>query len=81
MASRSSFLSIALLGKTYTAMVRGVPDIVFFLFFVIALDQALEWLRHQALCPDWSEPDPPGRELPRLPAGEAAPVERAAVGP
>ena len=56
MASRSSFLPLALVGKTYTAMVRGVPDIVFFLFFVIALDQGLEWLRHQALCPDWTEP-------------------------
>ena len=56
MASRSSFLPLALLGKTYTAMVRGVPDIVFFLFFVIALDQGLEWLRHQALCPDWTDP-------------------------
>ena len=55
-ASRSSFLPLALVGKTYTAMVRGVPDIVFFLFFVIALDQALEWLRHQALCPDWTDP-------------------------
>jgi polar amino acid transport system permease protein len=56
MASRSSFLPLALVGKTYTAMVRGVPDIVFFLFFVIALDQGLEWLRHQALCPDWTDP-------------------------
>jgi len=55
-ASRSSFLPLSLLGKTYTAMVRGVPDIVFFLFFVIALDQALEWMRHQALCPDWTDP-------------------------
>ena len=34
---------------------RGVPDIVFFLFFIIALDQALEWVRHETLCPDWSE--------------------------
>jgi polar amino acid transport system permease protein len=56
MASRSAFLPLALLGRVYTSMVRGVPDIVFFLFFVIALDQALEWLRHQALCPDWTEP-------------------------
>ena len=56
MASRSTFLPLAFLGKTYTAMVRGVPDIVFFLFFVIALDQGLEWLRHQALCPDWTDP-------------------------
>ncbi len=56
MASRSSFLPLSLVGRIYTSMVRGVPDIVFFLFFVIALDQALEWLRHQALCPDWTEP-------------------------
>jgi polar amino acid transport system permease protein len=55
-AARSSFLPLSLLGKTYTAMVRGVPDIVFFLFFVIALDQGIEWLRHQALCPDWTAP-------------------------
>jgi polar amino acid transport system permease protein len=56
MASRSRFLPLSLLGKGYTAMVRGVPDIAFFLFFVIALDQGLEWLRHQALCPDWTDP-------------------------
>jgi polar amino acid transport system permease protein len=56
MASRSRFLPLSLLGKVYTAMVRGVPDIAFFLFFVIALDQGLEWLRHQALCPDWTDP-------------------------
>ena len=56
MASRSSVLPLRAIGKTYTAMVRGVPDIVFFLFFVIALDQGLEWLRHQALCPDWTDP-------------------------
>jgi polar amino acid transport system permease protein len=55
-ASRSSVLPLSLLGKLYTSMVRGVPDIVFFLFFVIALDQGLEWLRHHALCPDWTQP-------------------------
>ena len=55
-ASRSSILPLSILGKTYTAMVRGVPDIVFFLFFVIALDQALEWMKHQAVCPDWTDP-------------------------
>jgi polar amino acid transport system permease protein len=54
-ASRSRFAPLSLLGKLYTAMVRGIPDIAFFLFFVIALDQSLEWLRHQALCPDWTE--------------------------
>jgi polar amino acid transport system permease protein len=54
-ASRSRVLPISILGKLYTSMVRGIPDIAFFLFFVIALDQSLEWLRHQALCPDWTE--------------------------
>jgi len=56
MAARSRILLLRWLGQGYTAIVRGVPDIVFFLFFVIALDQAFEWLRHQALCPDWTEP-------------------------
>jgi polar amino acid transport system permease protein len=55
-AARSRIPPVAWLGKGYTAIVRGVPDIVFFLFFVIALDQAFEWTRHQALCPDWDLP-------------------------
>lgn len=54
--ARSHITPISLLGKTYIWMVRGVPDIVFFLFFVIALDQALEWSKHQIVCPDWTEP-------------------------
>ena len=33
-----------------------MPDIAFFLFFVIALDQGLEYLRHRVLCPDWDQP-------------------------
>ncbi|MCV6823829.1 MULTISPECIES: ABC transporter permease [Halocynthiibacter] len=56
MAARSGFAPLRWLGKGYTAIVRGVPDIVFFLFFVIAIDQALEWTRHKIKCPDWSEP-------------------------
>ncbi|MCI2392917.1 ABC transporter permease subunit [Aliiroseovarius sediminis] len=55
-AARSRFLPLSLLGKTYTAIVRGVPDIAFFMFFVIALDQAFEYLRHKVKCPDWSDP-------------------------
>ncbi|MEL6207812.1 MAG: ABC transporter permease, partial [Pseudomonadota bacterium] len=43
-ASRSRIPPVAWIGKGYTAMVRGVPDIIFFLFFVIALDQGIEWL-------------------------------------
>ncbi|SEO63225.1 amino acid ABC transporter membrane protein 1, PAAT family [Salinihabitans flavidus] len=56
MLARVRFLPASLLGKTYIALVRGVPDIAFFLFFVIALDQALEWLMHKAKCPEWDEP-------------------------
>ena len=49
-AARSPFLPARILGKTYVAMVRGVPDIVFFLFFVIALDQGIEYLKNLAVC-------------------------------
>ena len=62
-AARSRFLPLRWFGKGYTAIVRGVPDIVFFLFFVIALDQAFEWLRHQALCPGWDQPVRQGNDF------------------
>jgi len=55
-ASRSRFLPLAWLGKIYTSMVRGIPDVLFFLFVPLALDQGLEWIRHHLLCPDWAEP-------------------------
>ncbi|QYK43053.1 MAG: ABC transporter permease subunit [Paracoccaceae bacterium] len=70
MASRSSILPLRWFGKGYTAMVRGVPDIVFFLFFVIAIDQGLEWLVHQARCPDWTEPIRNGLEFRVCPAAK-----------
>lgn len=56
MAARARFAPVSWLGKAYIAIVRGVPDIAFFLFFVIALDQIFEYARHRVLCPDWSEP-------------------------
>ncbi|HCQ66006.1 MAG TPA: ABC transporter permease [Rhodobacteraceae bacterium] len=55
-AARARFWPVSLLGKAYSSIVRGVPDIAFFLFFVIALDQAFEYLRHKVLCPDWEGP-------------------------
>jgi polar amino acid transport system permease protein len=61
-------------------MVRGVPDIVFFLFFVLVLDQGIEWLRHQVAVPGLDRPDPPGREFHRLPRGAHAAIRRAAMG-
>ncbi len=79
MAARSPLLPLRVLGKGYTAMVRGVPDIVFFLFFVIALDQGIEWLVHHARCPEWTEPIRNGLEFrvcpeAKVPTGNAAQV-------
>ena len=62
-AARSRFAPMAWFGKGYIAIVRGVPDIAFFLFFVIALDQAIEWLRHQVKCPDWDAPIRQGNDF------------------
>ncbi|MFV0512834.1 MAG: ABC transporter permease [Jhaorihella sp.] len=56
LAARARFVPLSWLGKGYIAVVRGVPDIAFFLFFVIALDQLFEWGRHQILCPEWDQP-------------------------
>jgi polar amino acid transport system permease protein len=79
MAARSPLLPVRLIGKGYTAMVRGIPDIVFFLFFVIALDQGLEWMLHQARCPDWTDPIRQGLEFrvcpeAKIPSGNAAQI-------
>ncbi|MEM1038238.1 MAG: ABC transporter permease subunit [Pseudomonadota bacterium] len=63
MAARSRFLPLRWLGRGYIAVVRGVPDIAFFLFFVIALDQGFEWLRHQAICPEWTDPIRQGNDF------------------
>ena len=76
-AARSPVLPVRLMGKGYAAMVRGIPDIVFFLFFVIALDQGLEWMLHQARCPDWTDPIRQGLEFrvcpeAKIPSGDAA---------
>ena len=62
-AARSRFWPLAAIGKGYSAIVRGVPDIAFFLFFVIALDQAFEYLRHKVKCPDWTEPVRQGNDF------------------
>ncbi|MFX0540640.1 ABC transporter permease [Roseovarius sp. S4756] len=76
-AARSRILPLRWLGQGYIALVRGVPDIVYFLFFVIALDQGLEWVRHKILCPGWDEPIRQGADFivcaeAKLPLGNAA---------
>lgn len=78
-AARSHLLPVSFVGKTYIWMVRGVPDIIFFLFFVIALDQAIEWTKHQIVCPDWSEPIRKGLEFrvcpeAKVPLGKSAAI-------
>ncbi len=56
MAARAHNRALSLVGKAYMLMVRGIPDIIFFMFFVIALDQGLETVAHHLRCPDWTEP-------------------------
>lgn len=63
LARRSGFAPLRWLGNIYTSMVRGVPDIVFFLFVPIALDQALEYSRHKILCSDVTEPIRQGNDF------------------
>ena len=75
-AARSHIPPLRWFGKAYIALVRGVPDVVFFLFFVIALDQALEYVRHKVKCPDWTEPVRQGNDFvvcaaAKLPLGNA----------
>jgi len=62
-AARSHFLPLRWLGKAYTAMVRGIPDIAFFLFVPFALDQGFEWIRHKVKCPDWEAPIRQGNDF------------------
>ena len=56
LARRSKIAPFRWFGLGYTSIVRGVPDIVFFLFFPIAIDQAVEYIRHKVKCSDVLEP-------------------------
>lgn len=53
LAKRSTLAPIRWIGSIYVSMVRGVPDIIFFLFVPLAMDQAVEFIRHKIRCPDW----------------------------
>ncbi|SEM17180.1 amino acid ABC transporter membrane protein 1, PAAT family [Roseovarius azorensis] len=70
MAARSHIPPLRWFGQSYISVVRGVPDIAFFLFFVIALDQAFEWARHTVLCPDWDQPIRRGNDFVVCPAAK-----------
>ena len=69
-AARSHILPLRLFGKGYTAMVRGIPDIIFFMFVPIALDQLLEYTRHKIKCPEWTEPIRQGADFIVCPAAK-----------
>lgn len=56
LAMRSGLFFVRWIGSAYVSMVRGVPDIIFFLFVPLAVDQGVEYLLHKIRCPDWSEP-------------------------
>lgn len=63
LAVRSAIPPLRWIGKLYVSMVRGVPDIVFFLFVPIALDQGIEYLMHKLRCPDWDAPIRQGNDF------------------
>lgn len=70
LARRSSIAPVRWIGTIYTSMVRGVPDIIFFLFALIALDQGIEYIRHITICPDWTEPIRQGNDFRVCPAAK-----------
>lgn len=76
-ARRSGFAPLRWLGQFYTNVVRGVPDIIFFLFVPIAMDQGIEFLRHKVKCPDVTEPIRQGNDFvvcaaAKMPLGSSA---------
>ncbi|WP_375689672.1 ABC transporter permease [Pseudooceanicola sp. LIPI14-2-Ac024] len=70
LAARSHFAPLRWIGKGYAALVRGVPDIAFFLFVPLALDQGLEYLRQKVNCPDWDQPIRQGNDFVVCPAAK-----------
>lgn len=47
---QSKFLPFKLFGDFYTTIVRGVPDVLFFLFFPLAFEQAIEYFYAHSKC-------------------------------
>lgn len=70
LAMRSANLVLKALGTVYVSMVRGVPDIIFFLFVPFAIDQGVEYARHRVLCPDWEQPVRQGNDFVVCPAAK-----------
>ena len=49
-AKNSRFAALRLVGSGYTNMVRGIPDVLFFLFFPLAFEQLVELIWAQSAC-------------------------------
>ncbi len=49
-ARRSGFAPLRWLGLTYTTMVRGIPDVLFILFFPLAFEQLVEFVISRSAC-------------------------------
>jgi len=62
-AKRSRIAPVRWIGNIYTSMVRGIPDLIFFMFVPIAMDQAFEYIRHKIKCPDVLEPVRQGNDF------------------
>jgi polar amino acid transport system permease protein len=78
MAKRSDIAPLRWIGTLYTSIVRGVPEVIFFLFVPIALDQGFEWARHKIKCADVLEPIRRGNDFvpcaaAKLPTNDASP--------
>jgi polar amino acid transport system permease protein len=59
-ARNSRFAALRLIGAGYTNMVRGVPDVLFFLFFPLAFEQLVEFIGAQSVCSPAELADNPG---------------------
>jgi polar amino acid transport system permease protein len=49
-ARNSRFKPLRFIGSVYINMVRGIPDVLFFLFFPLAFEQGVELVRAQFVC-------------------------------
>ena len=49
-AKASRFAPLRILGTIYISMVRGIPDVLFFLFFPLAFEQGVEWVWATQVC-------------------------------
>lgn len=51
-AIKSDIFVIRLISKAYANIIRGIPDIIFFLFIPLTIDQLIEFTRHKIKCPE-----------------------------